>query len=69
MTREVITQPRCGGQYCSGETVTTQQCNTHRCPPCVWGDWQPWGGWEVIEARSVKTRTRTRIKTKTKTKT
>lgn len=60
VTREVIIQPQCGGQYCSGETVTLQQCNTHQCP-CVWGSWQAWGGWEVIEARNVKTRTRTRV--------
>ncbi|CAG2194245.1 Hemicentin-1,Coadhesin,Adhesion G protein-coupled receptor B3,Thrombospondin-2,Thrombospondin-1,Mucin-like protein [Mytilus edulis] len=40
--------PSYGGEYCNGNTLDSDTCNTHECP--IDGDWSEWSSWDTCSA-------------------
>ncbi|XP_076081406.1 coadhesin-like [Mytilus galloprovincialis] len=40
--------PSYGGEYCNGNNVDSDTCNTHACPND--GDWSEWSSWDTCSA-------------------
>ncbi|XP_071138998.1 A disintegrin and metalloproteinase with thrombospondin motifs adt-1-like isoform X4 [Mytilus edulis] len=37
--------PSYGGEYCNGDTLDSDTCNTHECP--IDGEWSEWSSWDI----------------------
>ncbi|CAG2194239.1 Hemicentin-1,Neurotrypsin,Scavenger receptor cysteine-rich domain superfamily protein,Coadhesin,Adhesion G protein-coupled receptor B3,Thrombospondin-2,Thrombospondin-1,Mucin-like protein,Scavenger receptor cysteine-rich type 1 protein M160,Scavenger receptor cysteine-rich type 1 protein M130,A disintegrin and metalloproteinase with thrombospondin motifs adt-1,Adhesion G protein-coupled receptor B1,Deleted in malignant brain tumors 1 protein [Mytilus edulis] len=37
--------PSYGGEYCNGNTLDSDTCNTHECP--IDGEWSEWSSWDI----------------------